>query len=76
MSIADQVIIDIANTIPGSAMEGAFARVRAIAFGDHGAVTAVDEGRVRSVVVGVVVELFVAAEVLDGEEIRQRGRVL
>lgn len=55
------------------ASEGGYAGVCAIACGDHCAVAAANKGRVRSVAIVVVVELLVAAEIRDGEEIRERG---
>jgi len=74
MSIADVVIIDFDTPHHCTrAIEGIYARIRTIACSHHFAIAACNKGRECSVVVVVVVELFVAAEVGDGEEIRQRG---
>jgi len=77
MSIADVIIIDFESPHHcNSAIEGAYARVCAIACGHHFAIAACNKDRECSVVVVVVVELSVAAEVGDGEVIRQRGWLL
>jgi len=73
LSIADQVIVDNVRLLFYIASDGDFVLVRAMACGNHSAVASRNKDGVRSIVVVVVVEFLVAAEVRDGEEIRQRG---